>query len=167
MRLSNRMITLDRVWSVIKAVEVNAVLRELGLNSPMSFIEILERDETASDSRLIGNDDELKTFVPQQAQCFENIWQIFDLIGIVEIDLVDNQRAVAIEKYRFLHTAMAVTLRLAWVKSRARVFAARTFRRHVDDAPQVSAPDRRVQRACIDSSLVESRDRAMLVEHAD
>ena len=78
----------------------------------MNLIEVFDLYDAASDARLICHDDKLKAFVTQALERLECAGEILNLIGVVEVNFVDDQRAVAIEKNNFLFH-MRATIREA------------------------------------------------------
>src|ERR1700759_1544357 len=71
--LTQLVIALDRIGRVVNALEKNLVASEFRLNSAMDFVQILNGNNTAGDTRLIRHNHKLITVVAQKFERFKHV----------------------------------------------------------------------------------------------
>jgi hypothetical protein len=72
--------------------------RQHGLEPAMNLFEPRRVEISARDSRLIGDQDQRKSGVPQQSQPLNRTRRKLDSVRIPQVDLVDDDRSVAIDE---------------------------------------------------------------------
>ncbi|WP_294536016.1 hypothetical protein [uncultured Rhodoblastus sp.] len=76
----------------------------LGQHLPQTAVDAFERfliEKAARYSGLVGDKHQGEAFVAQQAHAFKGAGRKFDFVGVAQIDLVDDHRAIAIEQRNF------------------------------------------------------------------
>src|SRR5271170_2581906 len=64
----------------------------------MNLFEARRVEIPARDPRLVGDQDQRKSGVPEQSQPLNRAWRKLDSVRIAQVDLVDDDRPVAIDE---------------------------------------------------------------------
>ena len=96
---------LAAIAAIVRAVRTDvdrlqpqALRRQHGLEPVMNLFEPRRVEIPARDPRLVGDQDQRKSGVPQQSQPLDRAWRKLDSVRIPQVDLVDDDRPVAIDE---------------------------------------------------------------------